>query len=197
MAFGQDAGPPPRVNELLQRLRQGEQAALEELVPLLYRELHRIAHALMLRQRPGHTLQTTALVNEACIKLIEAAHLQVEDRAHFLALVARAMRQVLVDHARALGASKRGGAQRPVPWDARLELQTGDERGQLKVLELESALLLLASRKPELARIVEMHYFGGMTGEEMAVVLGRTAHAVRHDLRAARAWLRRELARES
>jgi RNA polymerase sigma factor (TIGR02999 family) len=188
-------GPESRAAELLQKLRQGEPAALDELVPLLYRELHKIAHALMLRQPAGHTLQTTALVNEAFIKLMGAAHLRIEDRAHFLALMARAMRQVLVDHARALSAAKRGGDLSPVPWDATVEVRAFDEREQLKVLELESALDSLSRKKEALARIVEMHYFGGMTAEEMALVLGRSAHAVQHDLRAARAWLRRELAR--
>lgn len=196
MALRQDTdGPPSRAAELLQRLRRGEQAALDELVRLLYRELHQIAHSLMLRQGPGHTLQTTALVNEAYIKLIEAARLQIEDRAHFLALMARAMRQVLVDHARALSATKRGGTQSPVPWDTNVEVQTGDKGRQVKVLELESALEALARKEMSLAQIVEMHYFGGMTAEDMAVVLGRSVHTVRHDLRAARAWLRRELAR--
>jgi RNA polymerase sigma factor (TIGR02999 family) len=188
-------GPKSRAAELLEKLRAGEPAALDELVPLLYRELHQIAHSLMLRQAPGHTLQTTALVNEAYIKLMEAARLQIEDRAHFLALMARAMRQVLVDHARAVSAVKRGGAGSPVPWDTNVEVQTVDESWRVKMLELEAALEALTRERSSLARIVEMHYFGGMTAEEMALVLDRSAHAVRHDLRVARAWLRRELAR--
>jgi RNA polymerase sigma-70 factor (ECF subfamily) len=164
-------------------------------MPLFYRELHRIAQAFMLRQRPGHTLQPTALVNEAYLKLIEASNLAVADRAHFLAVMARVMRQVLVDHARALGAAKRGGARSTVPWDTNIEIQTGRSSQPVKMLELEGALEALANENRSLADIVEMHYFGGMTAEETALVVGRSAHAVRHDLRVARAWLRRELSR--
>jgi RNA polymerase sigma factor (TIGR02999 family) len=164
-------------------------------MPLFYSELHRIAQAFMLRQRPGHTLQPTALVNEAYLKLIEASHLAVADRAHFLAVMARVMRQVLVDHARALGAAKRGGAKISVPWDTHIEIRTGRTSQPVKMLELEGALKGLANEDRSLADVVEMHYFGGMTAEETALVVGRSAHAVRHDLRVARAWLRRELSR--
>ena len=148
----------------------------------------------MRRQPPGHTLQPTALVNEAYIKLLEAAHPQFADRAHFLAVMARVMRQVLVDHARALCAAKRGGARSPVPWDTNIRIQSGANTQQLRLLELEGALETLEGENRSLAQIVEMHYFSGMTDEESAVVLGRSVHSVRHDLRLARAWLRRELA---
>jgi RNA polymerase sigma-70 factor (ECF subfamily) len=184
-----------QITVLLRKLREGEQSALDELMPLIYAELHRIARSFMLRQQPGHTLQPTALVNEAYLKVVEAPGLQVADRAHFLAVMARVMRQVLVDHARAVGAAKRGGAQSPVPWDTNIEVRAGGNRQQLKLLELERAMEALATEKQSLAQIVEMHYFGGMTAEETAVVLGRSVHAVRHDLRLARAWLRRELTR--
>ena len=149
----------------------------------------------MRRQRPGHTLQPTALVNEAFIKLFEGAEPLLVDRPHFLALMARVMRQVLVDHARALGAAKRGGSAGRVPWDTNIEVIA--ERGgrQLNVLELQGALEALARENQTLAEVIEMHYFGGMTAEETAEVVGRSVHTVRHDLRLARAWLRRELAR--
>jgi RNA polymerase sigma-70 factor (ECF subfamily) len=180
---------------LLQKVREGDHAALDELMPLVYGELRRIAQSFMRRQRPGHTLQPTALVNEAFIKLFEGGQPPFADRAHFLALMSRVMRQVLVDHARALGAAKRGGGEQRVPWDENIEVAA--ERGgqSLKVLELHEALEALAREDPPLAQVVEMHYFGGMTAEEAAAVVGRSVHAVRHDLRLARAWLRRELAR--
>jgi RNA polymerase sigma-70 factor (ECF subfamily) len=110
------------VTRLLQRLKEGERSALDELMPLVYRELRGIAGAFMRRQRPGHTLQPTALVHEAFLKLFADTKPEVADRAHFLALMARVMRQVLVDHARAAGAGKRGGGEARVPWDTQIEI---------------------------------------------------------------------------
>jgi RNA polymerase sigma-70 factor (ECF subfamily) len=186
---------PSQIIPLIQKLREGDRDAADELMPLVYGELRRIAGAFMRRQRPGHTLQPTALVNEAFIKLFEEGQPQFADRAHFLALMSRVMRQVLVDHARVVGAAKRGGGERRVPWDENIEV-LGERGGQpLKVLELHDALDALARENQALAQVVEMHYFGGMTAEEAAVVAGRSVHTVRHDLRLARAWLRRELAR--
>ena len=146
-------------------------------------------------QRSGHTLQPTALVNEAFIKLFQDAAPQLADRAHFLALMSRVMRQVLVDHARAQRAAKRGGGEARVPWDTNIEVRSDSGGEQVSLLDLHRALEALARDDASLAQIVEMHYFGGLTAEEAAVVIGRSAHAVRHDLRLARAWLRRELAR--
>jgi RNA polymerase sigma factor (TIGR02999 family) len=185
----------PQITVLLQRLREGEPTALDELMPLVYGELRRIARSFMRGQRPGHTLQPTALVNEAFIKLFEDTRPQFADRAHFLALMARVMRQVLVDHARAVGAAKRGGGEERVPWDTNIEVTADRGQEQIKLLELHGALEALARESQSLAQVIEMHYFGGMTAEETAVVVGRSAHIVRHDLRLARAWLRRELAR--
>lgn len=179
---------------LFQKVRDGDPGALDELMPQVYDELRRIAQSFMRRQQPGHTLQPTALVNEAFIKVFEDAQPVFVDRAHFLALMARVMRQVLVDHARALGAVKRGGPERRVPWDTNIEV-AAPRGGQLNVLELQDALEALGRESQSLAEVVEMHYFGGMTAEETAVVVGRSVHTVRHDLRLARAWLRRELAR--
>jgi RNA polymerase sigma-70 factor (ECF subfamily) len=181
------------ITTLLHKLRDGEQSALHELMPLVYGELRRIAQLHMRRQRPGHTLQPTALVNEAFIKLFEGSRLEFADRAHFLALMSRVMRQLLVDHARAVGAAKRGGGEPPVPWDTKIEVQADSGREQLKLLELHDALDALARENQSLAQVVEMHYFAGMTAEEAAVVMGRSVHTIRHDLRLARAWLRREL----
>ena len=184
-----------QVTLLLRRLHGGEQDALEQLMPLVYGELRRIAQSFMRRQRPGHTLQPTALVNEAYVKLFEDAEPHLVNRAHFLALMSRVMRQVLVDHARGLGAAKRGGGEVRVPWDTNIEVGGPDGRQQMKLLELHTAIEALDRENSSLAQVVEMYYFGGMTAEEVAAAAGRSVHVVRHELRIARAWLRRELAR--
>ena len=183
-----------QITELLHKLRDGDHAALDALMPLVNGELRRIARSFMRGQRPGHTLQPTALVNEAFIKLFDTAQPQLADRAHFLALMARVMRQVLVDHARAAGAGKRGGGEERVAWDTNIEVAAERGHQHVRMLELHDALEALARENGLLAQVIEMHYFGGMTAEEAAVAVGRSVHAVRHDLRLARAWLRRELA---
>ena len=183
------------ITGLFHRLREGEQSALEQLLPLLYGELRRIARSHMRRQPPAHTLQPTALVHEAFVKLFEDGQPRFADRAHFLALMSRVMRQVLVDHARARGAAKRGGGDAPARWDAGSERKAPAADDPRRVLDLHYALDALARDNQSLAQVVEMHYFGGMTAEEAALVVGRSVHVVRHDLRLARAWLRRELAR--
>jgi RNA polymerase sigma factor (TIGR02999 family) len=182
------------VTRLLHRAREGDHAALDEVMPLVYGELRRIARAHMRRQPPGHTLQPTALVNEAFVKLFQDSPPHPADRAHFLALMSRVMRQVLVDHARARAATKRGGGEADVPWDASIEVTSDGGSKHLRLLDWHGAIEELAREHALLAQIVEMHYFGGMTAEETAVVIGRSVHAVRHDLRLARAWLRRALA---
>jgi RNA polymerase sigma factor (TIGR02999 family) len=182
-----------QVTVLLHKLRQGEHSALDQLMPLVYRELHRIAASLMRRQAAHHTLQPTALVNEAYLKLFAGCTPEFVDRAHFLAVMARAMRQVLVDHARASAAAKRGGPQSPVSWDTKVEVRAGRNSEHLNLLDLDAALKTLATLNPVLEQVIEMHYFGGMTAEETAMVLGRSAHAIRHHIRLARAWLRHEL----
>jgi RNA polymerase sigma factor (TIGR02999 family) len=182
------------VTGLLQRLRVGDRGALDELMPLVYAELHRIARAFMRHQHPGHTLQPTALVNEAFIKLFDKAKPEIVDRAHLLALMSRVMRQVLVDHARAGATEKRGGVAARVPWDTNVEIARDLDTQPLKMLDLHRALETLEAENAALAEVVEMHYFGGMTAEEVAVAVGRSAHVVRHELRFARAWLRRTLA---
>jgi RNA polymerase sigma-70 factor, ECF subfamily len=186
---------PPEVTRLLQRLRDGEHAALDELMPIMYIELRRIARAFMSRQRLGHTLQPTALVNEAYIRLFGDVDPHLADRRHFVALMSRVMRQVLVDHARASGAAKRGGDDARVPLDTNIEVEDEGGGEQLKLLDLHRALETLERENGSLAQVIEMHYFGGMTAEEVAHAVGRSVHVVRHELRLARAWLRRELAR--
>ena len=186
---------PSQVALLVERTRNGEAAAADELMQLVYGELRHIAGAFMRRQQPGHTLQPTALIHEAFIKLFESDEPGLADRAHLLALMSRIMRQVLVDHARAQQAAKRGGNEHRVPWDTNIEVSVASRRNEaIQVLDLHAALEALARENPPIAQVVEMHYFGGMTAEETAMVLGRSAHAVRHDLRYARAWLRRRLA---
>jgi RNA polymerase sigma factor (TIGR02999 family) len=181
------------VTRLLQQWRQGDDGALDELMPLVYDELRRIAQINLGPQR-HHTLQPTALVHEAWLKLFQSAEPAFADRAHLLALMSRVMRQVLVDHARAAGAAKRWGGQQRVPLDATLDVP-GDDARPLHVLDLDRALEALGRDNAPLGRIIEMHYFGGMTAEEVAAVVGRSADAVRHDIRLARAYLRRELDR--
>lgn len=185
---------PVQVTRLLERLREGEQGALDELMPIMYVELRRIARAFMRRQRVGHTLQPTALVNEAYIRLFGDAGPALANRGHFIALMSRIMRQVLVDHARAGAAAKRGGAEERVPLDTRVQIQDEGGGQEVRLLDLHRALETLERENAPLAQVVEMHYFGGMTAEEVAEAVGRSVHGVRHELRVARAWLRRALA---
>ncbi len=185
---------PTEVTLLLQRWRSGDERALDELMPLVYRELHRIAEGVLKNQRPGQTLQPTALVHEGYLKLFDGSESQFADRAHFLAVMSIAMRQVLIDHARAAAAVKRGGQERRVNWDTAIQFGSGSSSRQLEMLEVNRAMEDLAGENPALGKVIEMHYFGGMTAEEISEVAGRTAHAVRHELRLARAWLRRRLA---
>jgi RNA polymerase sigma factor (TIGR02999 family) len=182
------------ITRLLHRVREGERDALDELMPLVYGQLRRIAQAFMRRQRAAHTLQPTALVNEAFMKVFDDTLPELADRAHLLALMARAMRQVLVDHARAAAADKRGGREARVQWDTNIEIRSDQGAEQLKLLDLHQALEALERENAMVANVVEMHYFGGMTADEVALAVGRTVHVVRHELRFARAWLRRALA---
>lgn len=185
------------IPELLQRLRAGDESALNELVNTLYHELHEMAARHLRRERPNHTLQTTALVNEAYLKLFNTPDRQFSGRVHFLAVASRVMRQVLVDYAKSRGAKKRGGGEHGQP--ERVALTTGvGAKGEvsidlLNLLELDGALEALATEDESLAKIIEMRYFGGMTAEETAEAIGLSVHVVRHDLRFAHAWLRRKL----
>jgi RNA polymerase sigma-70 factor (ECF subfamily) len=179
------------VPELLERLRGGDQSALNELVSTLYGELRRIAARHLRGERPDHTLQTTALVHEAYLKLFGSSERQFAGRVHFLAVASRVMRQVLVDYARARAAQKRGGDN--AAWTGSLEVEAESGVELLELIELDGALQALAAEDETLARLVEMRYFGGMTAEESAEAFGLSVHVVRHDLRLAQAWLRRKL----
>ena len=188
----------PSVPQLLDRLRGGDQSVLNELVTTLYDELRRIAGRQLRGERAGHTLETTALVHEAYLKLCEKNGARdLSDRVHFLALASRVMRQVLVDYGRARATKKRGGDragnQRLGMWTTTL---AGDQHAALDpvdVLDLDRALDALAQEDESLARIIELYYFGGMTAEEIAQSTGKSVHIIRHDLYFAQAWLRRKL----
>ncbi len=185
--------PSPRaVTELLRAWTDGDDEALEELIPLVEAELRRLARGYMGRERREHTLQTTALVNEAFLRLTEARRIRWQDRAHFLGISARLMRRVLVDHARARGFHKRGGAARRVTLDE--ELVASLDPG-VDVLALDRALEALAKEDPRKARVVELRFFGGLTVEETAEVLHVSADTVKRDWRLAKLLLLRELER--
>ena len=180
------------VAELFERLRSGDQSAFNDLVTALYPELRRIAARKLRSERPGHTLQTTALVHEAYLKLIGDDRRRFTDWVHFLAVAARVMRQVLVDYARSRATAKRGGDSAIVPPAClRVEGESGIELVEL--LDIDFALDALAAEDQQLARLIEMRYFGGMTAEDVAEALGLSVHVVRHDLQLAQAWLRRRL----
>jgi RNA polymerase sigma factor (TIGR02999 family) len=181
------------VSQILERLRSGDQFALSELVKALYDELRRIAARRLRSERSGHTLQATALVHEAYLKLVGDKERQFADRVHFLAVASRVMRQVLVDHARARGAKKRAADQVTLTTGLAVSEDSGLE--QVELLQLNSALDALSLEDQTLAQLIEMRYFGGMTAEETAEALDRSVHIVRHDLRLAQAWLRRYLDR--
>ena len=183
------------VQQLLGRLRTGDGSAWNELTPTLYNELHRIASLHMRGERPGHTLQPTALVNEAYLKLFGGHVHPFADRVHFLAVASRVMRQVLVDYARARASLKRSNVAEagPANRNTSLEVKTGEGVELLDLIELDGALHDLAAESEPLAKLIELRYFGGLTAEETSGVLGLSVHIVRHDLRYAQAWLKRRL----
>ncbi|MDT8341053.1 MAG: ECF-type sigma factor [Longimicrobiales bacterium] len=187
------AGSPPGddVTLLLRRWSDGDEGALDRLMPLVYDQLRGVAHRRLEGERTGHTLQTTALVHEAYARIADAG-LRWQDRAHFFALAARTMRRILVDYARARMAEKRGGASDPVSIDT-LTVELADQRRDADVLALHEALERLEAQDERKARVIEAHIFGGLTYEETARALGISPATVDRDLRLAKAWLAREL----
>ena len=177
------------VSELLVRWKAGDHEALEALVPLVYKELRNIARRHLQRERPGHTLQSAALVHEAYLRLVDQRPFDTENRAHFLAVASRLMRQILVDHARTYGAAKRG-ADRKVELDASLVLP---QVRSTDVVALDDALKDLANLDEQQGRIVELRFFGGLATEEIAEVLGISASTVKRDWNVAKAWLTRQM----
>lgn len=181
------------ITELLLAWRAGDKGALDALMPLVYEELRRVATRYMNRQRPGHTLQTTALVNEAYLRLVDAQQVRWQDRAHFFAVSANVMRRILVDFARARGSLKRGGGVRRVTFDEALPVAS--EGADL--VALDDALSRLAALSSRQSQIVELRYFAGLSEEETAEVLNISARTVRRDWSLARAWVYRELSEGS
>lgn len=178
---------------LLQACRAGDRRALDDLVPLLSRELHRIAKHQMAAQPADHTLQTTALVNEAYLHLIDAKRASWLDRSHFIATCAQVMRRILVDHARGRRALKRGGG---VPVASMEEAWVTAVEPDTDVVALDEALKTLAEADPRKAKVVELRFFGGLSVKETAAVLEISEESVLRDWRLARAWLARELSKE-
>lgn len=184
-----DPLPSPDITRLLRDWRGGDERALDRLVPRVYDELRAVAAGHLAGERPDHTLQATALVHEAYARLA-GADISWEDRAHFFAVASGTMRRILVDHARSRRALKRGAA--PVGVTLHDGLLAGDAPAD-DLLELDAALQGLAAFDPRKGRVVELRYFGGLTAEEIGQVLGIGVATVQRDLRAARAWLLREL----
>jgi RNA polymerase sigma-70 factor, ECF subfamily len=184
----------PNVTALLEEFAAGDAGALDRLFPLVYEELQRVAHGQMHRERAGHTLDTTALVHEAYLKLVRhPPRVQWQSRIHFFAVAARAMRQILVNHARARGRAKRGGSATEISLD---EAVVMPEARSEELLALDHALERLEAMDARQSRVVELRYFGGLTIEETAQVLDVSAVTVKRDWTTARAWLYREV-RES
>jgi RNA polymerase sigma-70 factor (ECF subfamily) len=186
------ASSQKQITELLVAWGDGDRVALEKLTPLVYNELHRLAHLYMGRERPDHTLQTSALVNEAYIRLIDWKQVRWQNRAHFFAVSAQLMRRILVDFARSRDYAKRGGGVRPVSLEEAAVV--AGERGT-DLVALDEALTALTALDERQSRVVELRFFGGLTLEEIAEVLQVSVGTVRRDWSLARAWLHRELSR--
>jgi RNA polymerase sigma-70 factor, ECF subfamily len=188
------AASPGVVTQLLRAWGDGDADALEQLTPLVEAELRRLARGYMARERRGHTLQTTALVNEAFLRLTDARKIRWQDRAHFLGISARLMRRVLVDHARSRGYRKRGGGVERVTLD---EGVVTSPEPTLDVLALDRALEALAAVDVRKSRVVELRFFGGLSVEETAEVLHVSSDTVKRDWRLAKLWLLHELEGEA
>ena len=170
----------------------GKEDALDALMPIVYAELHRQATNYLRRERVGHTLQATALINEAYLKLIDQREVNWQNRAHFFAIAAQAMRRILVDHARSRHRDKRGGEAEDLPLDA-AEFATSPGGPSVDLIELDEALTRLASFDERQSRIVELRFFSGMSVEETAEALGVSKATVKNEWRSAKAWLFQEL----
>jgi len=190
------APTPPGVTHLLRAWSDGDESALERLLPLVEAELRRLARGYMARERGGHTLQPTALVNEAFLRLIDARHVRWQDRAHFVGIAARLMRRVLVDHARARGYQKRGGAGARVTLTEGLAA-TPEPTPDLDLVALDRALEQLAADDARKAKVIELRFFGGLSVEETAEVLHLSTDTIKRDWRLAKLWLLRALEGES
>ncbi len=182
------------ITELLLQWRCGDQSALEQLMPLVYEELRRLARHCMRGERAGHTLQTTALVNEAYLRLVNSSRVQWQDRAHFFAIASQLMRRVLVDEARKRRNLKRGGEYTRVNIDA---VEVSSEPRDFDLLALDQALDKLSEFAPRKGKVVELRFFGGLSIEETALVLGISTDIVKREWRTAKLWLLQELSQST
>jgi RNA polymerase sigma factor (TIGR02999 family) len=182
------------VTQLLKAWSGGDQQALSELMPTLYAEIRKLAASYLRRERPDHTLQPTALVNEAYMRLVDQRAVQWQNRAHFFGIAAQIMRRILVDHARMQKAEKRGSGETPIVFEEALEVAADRN---LDLVAVDDALKALAELDPRQAQIVELKFFGGLSIEEMAEVTKLSPATIKREWAGARAWLRRELERSS
>jgi RNA polymerase sigma factor (TIGR02999 family) len=185
--------PSPEVTQLLDAWSGGDRQALDRLVPLVMGDLRSLARAYMARENPGHTLQPTALVNEAFLRLIGRREVQIEGRVQFFAILAQTMRRILVDHARRKKAVRHGGAVKPVPLEEAWELPV---KVDVDLVSLDQALEELAGFAPRQAQALELSYFGGLSFDEIALALDVSPVTVKRDLKAAKVWLLKELTRK-
>ncbi len=180
------------ISDLVDDASRGHAQAMSALLPIVYQELRRVAAGYLRRERPGQTLQATALVHEAYLRLLREQQVSWQNRAHFCAIAANSMRQILVERARARNAAKRGGGQHRITLDEAPAPAQGDDAG-VDIDALDQALTRLAALDPQQARLVELRYFGGLTIEETAEVLGVSPATVKRSWVVAKAWLRKEL----
>jgi RNA polymerase sigma-70 factor (ECF subfamily) len=183
--------PQHQITQLLAEWSEGNQSALDELYPLVYEELHRLARRYMSRERKGHTLQTTALINEAYVRLVDQRNVRWANRSHFFAISAQIMRRILIDHARRHAYAKRGGGAKQVSLEE-AAIVAPDQASEL--VRLDEALKTLAKMDERRCHVVELRYFGGLSNEEIAGVLKVSENTVTRDWNLARAWLYQQLA---
>ena len=179
-----------QITQLLAEWSEGNQSALDELYPLVYEELHRLARRYMSKERKGHTLQTTALINEAYVRLVDQRNVHWANRSHFFAISAQIMRRILIDHARRHAYAKRGGGAQQVSLE---EVAIVAREQSAEILRLDEALKILAKMDPRRCHVVELRYFGGLSNEEIAGVLKVSENTVTRDWNLARAWLHQQL----
>lgn len=196
MSLGMSRLDPGKHNitEILRQWSGGKQEALDELMPLVYAELHRQAAQYLRRERQDHTLQTTALINEAYLKLIDQRHVNWESRTHFFAIAAQAMRRILVDYAKTRNREKRGGSAENLPLEEALQVQAKEEKS-VDLIALDKALMRLAAIDKQQARVVELRYFADLSLEETAEALHISRATAARDWSMAKAWLLRELSK--